>query len=745
MKNSLHKQLDWLKKVRGGLLIVIITAVLIELSAAVQYWFAKESIQKEVERAANIELDLAGQKIRRALSNMEYITECMSWSIEKMLATPDSIPSALRVMLETNSHIQSVSVCMRENYYPDHGKYFEPICMRTPDNKIEYRDLSGPGHDYLSNQNYQQIMADGKNIWTEPYLSKASKDTPIVSFLSALYDKNGERVGCLVTDLSLGWLNEIANRQPITPSSSIMMISKKGNLMLYPMQKTKEMHLNVLIEDSTRHQSVEDMYMLMVKGESGMAKVQAHDGNTWFSFFKPVMGETGWSIAVLCPEKEIYAELKNLQWLALLMMLLGVALMSYIIWRSARNLKKLQTATLEKERIGSELRVASGIQQGMLPKNTDDSYSKISQRKDLRIYGKLVPAKEVGGDLYDYFIRDEKLFFCIGDVSGKGVPAALFMAVTRSLFHTLSAHESRPARIMEQMNQSLCEMNVDLLFVTFFIGVLDLPTGMLRYCNAGHDAPLLIDQQKDEKLTELPVEANLPLGVMSDFHYEGQKKMLQTSTTLFLYTDGLTEAKNSDEEMFRIEQAKQLAQNCPDTPKELVTSMREAVERFAGSNEQSDDLTMLAIRYLQPERTYKLERSLVIPNDLKAIPELNTFTIDVTSSLGIDMSTSLQLQLAIEEAVANVINYAYPEGVNGKVTIEAKADQEQLHFIISDSGTPYDPTNRGDVDTNLNVAERPIGGLGIHLIRELMDTINYEYRDGNNILTLSKKYKNQEL
>ncbi len=743
MRKSIEKLLKWLKNTRGSLMIIIITAILIELSAVLQYWYSKKSIRDEVERVANIELDLAGMKIRRALTNVEYVTRSMSWVIEQNLSDSESLPAVLNKILELNQHLLNASICFRENYYPAYGKWYEPLSTRQQDSIIEHKNISGPDHDYLSNPNFQQIMEDGKDIWTEPYISKSAGNAPIVSYLSALYDKNGERIGCLVSDLSLDWLNEIANRQPITPSSSIMMISKKGNLMLYPMNESQEMHLNVLEPNSKRHQSVDAMNRRMVGGESGMSAVKDYDGSVWYSFFKPVEGDTGWSIAVLCPEDEIFAGLKNLQWIALLVMLLGVALLSYIIWRSARNLKKLQATTLEKERISSELRVASGIQQGMLPKNTDDAYSLISKREDLQIYGKLVPAKEVGGDLYDYFIRDEKLFFCIGDVSGKGVPAALLMAVTRSLFRTLSSHESHPARIMEQMNQSLSEMNEDMLFVTFFIGVLDLPTGMLRYCNAGHDSPLLVGYRSEENVVDLPVVSNLPLGVMADFQYEGQKLVLQTSTTLFLYTDGLTEAKNSEGQMFRVDQVREVAARCSEHPKDMVAAMRQKVEQFADGTEQSDDLTLLAIRYIQPERFYKLERRLTLPNDLKAIPELNAFTIDVTSSLGVNSPTALQLQLAIEEAVANVISYAYPEGRSGEVTVEALADHEQLQFIISDNGTPFDPTSCSTVDTSLDVSERPIGGLGIHLIRELMDTINYEYRDNQNILTLSKKLQHE--
>ncbi len=257
-------------------------------------------------------------------------------------------------------------------------------------------------------------------------------------------------------------------------------------------------------------------------------------------------------------------------------------------------IEELKTSTEQKASIESELNVAHNIQMSMLPK----LFPPYPERNDIDIYGKLEPAKAVGGDLFDFYIRNEKLFFCIGDVSGKGVPASLFMAVARSLFRNVSTHMHEPNTIVETMNNSMCENNDMAMFVTLFVGVLDLHNGELSYCNAGHNPPVLIGQD-DGFLQCLP---NLPVGLMADFEFEKQKITLKPQTTIFLYTDGLNEAENANSDQFgddrTLEIAKEQFIKGQYQPQPLIERMSMAVKDFVGDAEQSDDLTMLAIQYL---------------------------------------------------------------------------------------------------------------------------------------------------
>ena len=296
----------------------------------------------------------------------------------------------------------------------------------------------------------------------------------------------------------------------------------------------------------------------------------------------------------------------------LVVVLLIIAFTVYTVFRHRANLRlrkaheklkvaydQLEETTAQKAAIESDLRIASDIQMGMLP----EKFPTRADRDDVQLYASLTPAKEVGGDLFDFYFRDEKLFFCIGDVSGKGVPASLFMAVTRSAFRTVSAHESMPNHIVGSINKTIADMNKNNMFVTLFVGVLDLPTGQMLYCNAGHDAPLLVGAG----VGELPCDSNIPVGFMPEWEYTLQEAEIYTGTTIFLFTDGLTEAMNIENEEFQMNRindvaVKALAQQQQE-PHQLIALMTDAVHQFVGDAEQSDDLTMMGIQYIKQIQT----------------------------------------------------------------------------------------------------------------------------------------------
>ena len=424
----------------------------------------------------------------------------------------------------------------------------------------------------------------------------------------------------------------------------------------------------------------------------------------------------------------------------LVVVLLIIAFTVYSIFRHRASLRlrkaheelkiaydQLEETTAQKAAIESDLRIASDIQMGMLP----EKFPTRADRDDVQLYASLTPAKEVGGDLFDFYFRDEKLFFCIGDVSGKGVPASLFMAVTRSTFRTVSAHESMPDRIVTIMNKNH-------MFVTLFVGVLDLPTGRLRYSNAGHDAPLLIGAG----IGELPCDSNIPVGFMPTWKYSLQEAQIFTGTTIFLFTDGLTEAMDINNAQFQMERINDVATralaNQQQEPRQLIDQMIEAVHQFVGEAEQSDDLTMMGIQYIKQQSDVKMQKSIVLPNDTQEVPRLNAFVEEVCQTVGFDEIVTMKVNVAVEEAVVNVMKYAYPSGQRGDVTIEAASNDVQLKFTIIDSGKPFDPTVQAEVDTTLPAKERKIGGLGIHIMRQNMDSMNYERMDNLNVLTLRK-------
>ena len=350
-------------------------------------------------------------------------------------------------------------------------------------------------------------------------------------------------------------------------------------------------------------------------------------------------------------------------------------------------------------------------------------------------YGSIEPAREVGGDLFDFFVRDGKFFFCIGDVSGKGVPSAMLMSVVHSLFRMVSRKEDSPSNILKALNEELCRGNDTNMFMTFFVGCLDLYTGVLTFGNAGHDKPFLLT----EDITLLQTKANMPLGVFPNTHFEEQTITMAPGTTLLLYTDGLTEAKNISREQFTREGVFDVLTSCVSSgssaPRELVEALSKAAHNFAGEAPQSDDLTMLAINYA-PEKV--LREELVLTNEVDEVSKLSDFVKAFCAKLELGTKLSAGIRLALEESVVNVINYAYPDGGKGTVCILAESNSREVRFTITDSGVPFDPTTVLEADTTLDAMNRPIGGLGVLLTRKLMDSISYSRRNGQNVLFLTK-------
>ena len=432
------------------------------------------------------------------------------------------------------------------------------------------------------------------------------------------------------------------------------LISQNGTFIVHPKKHRIVLDsIENMAKASKDTAAIASVGRRMMAGEKGsygkeidmdMAAEVDVEGLNSYVFFTPVKG-TGWSMGLVVPYLVIDIMAFIVAGLLVFFILLAVLIVWLVSWygirRATKPLKQLTTSanevakgnfdtvlpevkhndeirllrdsfedmqhsltkymedlkatTASKAAIENELKVAHNIQMSMLPK----IFPPYPNRNDIDIYGMLTPAKAVGGDLFDFYLHDNRLYFCIGDVSGKGVPASLVMAVTRSLFRNVSAHTTEPHRIVQALNEAMSEGNESSMFVTLFVGVLELETGLLHYCNAGHDAPLLIASGSCQ---ELPCEPNIPVGIMPGWEFAPQVAQLQPDTTVFLYTDGLNEAENAGHEQFEMERIRQVAETLPtsglNTSETLVTQMAQAVAAFVGDAEQSDDLTMLAIRFL---------------------------------------------------------------------------------------------------------------------------------------------------
>ena len=587
----------WLETTRSksGVAIIVTVAVLLEIISTTQTIFVRKAIHEEVVNRAETELRVKNLEIQKVMVAVETAISNTVWAAEHHLEQPDSLYSVLRRMVEQNSTIIGAGLMFKADYYPQKGHWFEPYVAERQDGSIEEAQIGSSTHNYLKADFYLNGIKAARGVGSEPYYDDTGAKMMLCTYTIPVHDSKGEIVALLGADVSLEWLSKVINATHIYPSSYNIVISRTGLVMVCP---DESLILRSTIQEVTAASAdttTKFINQQQMSGGSGHRDITDNNGEKISVFYAPIDGETGWWMSVVCNNKEIYANSRKVTTFTTLLMLAGLALLSYIIYRTARNDSSLQKANAEKERLGSELRIARDIQQSMLPKlSTLDS--RLQTKFD--IYASLVPAKEVGGDLYDYHVRDEKLFFCIGDVSGKGVPSALLMAVTRSLFRNVSAREDQPEDIVAAINKSMVETNESDMFVTLFVGALDLNSGLLSYCNAGHEEPLLIG--KGTGL--LPANNNIPVGLMPDWNFEGQTALIYSGTTIFLYTDGLTEAENKAHIQYGKQRMTKTAQQIlhdggPRDPQSIIAIQTEALHQFVAGAEQSDDLTMLAIRF----------------------------------------------------------------------------------------------------------------------------------------------------
>ena len=721
-------------KKRKGLLIVITAALLLELLSGVQYYYTHRLMEVELEKYAEMELTTKAIITKRIVEASERTLKSHIMEVKNNLATPDSLFNILAQIAKYSPNMRGCGISFNPGYYKDKGRLFEPYALRT-DTGIVCLQVAGDEFDYTKDGFYKDIQEKKANSWVGPY-DDIYLEMRLVSYAVPIYEFTGDTVAVLGVDLDTESLGDTLNYRHIYPSSFDLLLTEEGELIAGPADSTLRTEVEFvtsLVNDSTAERRL---------SSNGRSKIidfdtRDRDGSV---FVTNMRGIPHWQIAVVCYDDEVYGSLLELRYHLLLLSLLAFGILVYLVRRFVKDEEKLRSQALEQERMAGELHIANNIQQTLLPEE-DGAMKDID---DVQVEGRLIPAKAVGGDLYNAFVRDGKLFFCIGDVSGKGIPSALIMAIMQALFRNIASREDNPSHIMKRLNETACRNNKANIFVTLFVGVLDLPTGHLRYCNAGHELPIMIRTQSTKaEISNLEAKPNLPVGLFEDFEYEMQTMQMQPGSALFLYTDGLTEARNAKGKLFGRDRVGQMIAEAGTTnPKQLVEAAIGCWQKFIAETEQSDDLTLLALSYTPLQEQNIMGEGITLKNDVKEVEELGSFVKQVAESLSLDKSLTGRLRLAVEETVVNVMEYAYPQGTTGDVNIRATSNGRRLKFIISDSGIPFNPTEVTAADTTLSAEERPIGGLGILLVRELMDSINYERINGQNVLTLTKSIHN---
>ena len=401
-------------------------------------------------------------------------------------------------------------------------------------------------------------------------------------------------------------------------------------------------------------------------------------------------------------------------------------------------LRENEEISAEKERVNTELNLATKIQVDVLPRE----FPAFPNRSEFNIYASMTPAKEVGGDFYDFFLVDyNHLAMVMADVSGKGVPAAMFMMMAKTMLQTkIISGKYKPSEVLEDVNNLICGNNKEKMFVTVWLGILDITTGILTASNAGHEYPFIAEPGGGFEVFK--DKHGFVLGGKRNLKYKDYTVNLKPGSKVFVYTDGVPEANNADNKRFEMDRTKEaLNKAAHKSPEDVLKEVENNVKLFSGEAEQFDDLTMLCLEYLGAENTDEsIEyEEKTVPAVVDNIAVVQKFVENKLNIVGCAMSDKKKIDVAIDELFANISNYAYKDGV-GDVSVGVRIDVKELAVYITfkDGGVPFNPMELEEPDVTLGAKARHIGGLGIYIVKNTMDDVSYEYTDGKNVLTIKK-------
>ena len=715
MQSSLSKRLTYR--------IMAVVLVMMAVIAGVVYNMVKEYMLDEAkERYKNMLLS-SHEELRRHLSDVYVASKNNMHDIERDIDNPDRMFSHMERIVRQNADIVCCAMLFKQDYYPSKGRVFVPCARLDSADRLVVSRIDSTYNSYFYSEWFQEQMKKDKGCWTKAYFESAffaAGEEPrlLTTYTAPIHNHDGQPVALLAADVSLEYLRDEMMEDVTKMNAQFkgnrehqaysFVIDHEGTYIIHPDEKR-------MLRDTLKADTI-------MTDEIGSATAVIDGVPSWIYYRK--IKYVNWTMAVVVPDDVIMFNGRMLNIIILLTMVLGL-LAIYLFCR--HQIKEIaDPIAAQKAVMEHELTIAHNIQKALLPQS-------FPEHADIDLYATQTPARDVGGDLYDYFVHEGCLVFCIGDVSGKGVPAALLMAVMKSMFRSEAHRADSAAGIVETMNRNLGEEYKGGDFVTMFVGILDLKTGFLDYCNAGHEAPLVAGRPLD-------VKRNLPVGALSDWNYEGQQTQLKSGDMLFLYTDGLSEAKNSTGELLGRKRVQQIvSEHAIDTARQLV-GVLEVEERYhAGDAEQNDDITMLAIRWQPNPQLLTFSPShLTMSASMDEIDRLAPFISHVAEQAAMEGREAKRLRLAVEEAVANIINH----GQATTITLQATMDDNQLVLTIDDDGQPFNPTGESATDFSVPADERPPGGLGIMFLHEMTDGLEYQRIDGHNVLRIIKRVKN---
>lgn len=612
------------------------------------FFFSRNQIEEMTLKNAQIITNKSAMDVERTILPIIHVAQNYKWMLENKQQSSEELYEMTRRVVENNPDVIGSAIAFEPNFFDKEGLYFSPYSYRENDS-IKSMQLGNASYNYFYMDWYQIPVATGKSSWCEPYHDTGGGNVLMTTYSTPFYKTvNNEKkiAGVITFDLSLNKFTDSVSSLKILETGYATVLSANGTFVTHPKE---ELIMNQTIFSyaaELNNSELREIGRKIQKENSGYVS-STLNGVERMLYFKK-LSSSNWSIAVIFPKSEMYLPLHRISIILIVLVCIGLFLLTVIVSKiisrqiiplrhfagSAREIAKgnfsnqlpvikredelkdlhdsfeymqrkltlyiedLKQTAIAKEKIESELRIAREIQMGMIPK----IFPPFPNLVEIDLYATLQPAKEVGGDLYDFFMLDDNhICFAIGDVSGKGVPASLFMAVTRTLLRSVAHDQMTPRNIVNSLNKSLSTNNDSNMFVTFFLGIIELDSGIMTYTNAGHNPPVLI--HPNGEVIVFDMTKDIPVGIFDTFDYSEKTLQLLENDKLFLYTDGVTEAENKKEEFYSEKRLiTTLCNHYRLTPKELIGIVSEDVAQHVNKNEQSDDITMFSIVYYGNKR-----------------------------------------------------------------------------------------------------------------------------------------------
>lgn len=656
-------------------------------------------------------------------------------------------------------------------------KYACFYAYRNKNNEIILdNNFASEKYDYPNQQWYKQIISkvtpERNIVWSKPYYENLGSYSLMVTAGTGIY-VNNELVGIATIDWEINTIIEaVSNMKPFIKTFSMY---KEGNKIKNSFALLGNIEYDYVIasndpyldNDALVGHSLKEIPWFS-KDLYGVTYITYH-GKKYVPFYREM--NNGMVLVVCIPKSEMFKYVNMFYvYIILVMLLIGLIVPALLYYsmnfyiinpidkliKIAQKISKgedikiliekpeefaqlaltydkmtndIKAITRERAKFHMELSIAKSIQASSLP----NVFPPFPQIKEFDIFASMEPAKEVGGDFYDFFfINETEFMFVIADVSGKGIPAALFMMTVKTLINNFSQIGYSKKQLIETINKKICEINKQDFFVTMLSGIVDIKTGKMSVINCGHNLPLI--KRNDGKYEYLQLDSNIVLGVFDDAKFEIYETTLNSGDIIYTYTDGVTEAINADNEMYGEEKLYDCLNDIEETdPTIIAKKVKSSIQNYTNSIPQSDDITMLIFKYNGVQNSIKTFKQKA---NLENYKLFCSWLNDACREWDINNDLKNKLEVCAEEIFANISFYAYPEK-NGIFEAKLEKSENNIVFEFTDVGIAYNPLDTPKPDISLNPEKRPIGGLGIFMVKEMADDTNYKRENNKNIFTLS--------